>query len=89
MGSLGWVGGAPKPHTGSGDGGIATGRLSDVVTWLVLVWFQRQRGMKSRVCDGLKCFEARWAVFSVLEAVGRRAAASPVALPLEIDGSHL
>ena len=34
-------------------------------------------------------FEAPWAVYSVLGAVGPRAAAASVALPLEIDGSRL
>ena len=37
----------------------------------------------------LTFFEAPWAVYSVLGAVGPRAAAAPVALPLEIDGSRL
>ena len=34
-------------------------------------------------------FEAPWAVYSVVGAVGPRAAAAPVALPLEIGGSRL
>ena len=41
--------------------------------------------MKNWVCDGLGVFEAPWAVYSVLGAVGPRAAAAPVALPHEID----
>ena len=45
--------------------------------------------MKSRVFDGLDFFEAPWAIFRVLGAVGPRAAATPVALPLEVDGSRL
>ena len=34
-------------------------------------------------------YKVPWAVFSVREAVGPRAAAAPVILPVEIDGSHL
>ena len=45
--------------------------------------------MKKGACDGLDFFEAPCAVYSVLGAVGPRAAAAPVALPLEIDGSRL
>ena len=89
MGSIGRAG-APKPHAASSDGDTAIELLSKVVTWSVLVWFGRQRGMKNWVCDGLGFFfEAPWAVYSVLGAVGPRAAATPVALPLEIDGSRL
>ena len=53
LGSLGWAGAAPKPHAVSSDAGTAIEFLSEVVTWSVLVWFGRQRGMKSWVCDGL------------------------------------
>ena len=45
--------------------------------------------VKRWVCDGLDFFAAPWAVYSVLGAVEPRAAAAPVALPLEIDGSRL
>ena len=45
MGSLGWASAAPEPHAGNSDGDIAIALLSEVVTWLVLVWFGRQRGM--------------------------------------------
>ena len=45
--------------------------------------------MKNWACDGLVLFEAPWAAYSVLGAVGPWAAAAPVALPLEIDGSRL
>ena len=45
--------------------------------------------VKRWVCDGLEFFAAPWAVYSVLGAVEPRAAAAPVALPLEIDGSRL
>ena len=53
LGSLGWAGAAPKPHTGSSDGDTAVERLSEVVTWLMLAWFGRQTGMKKWECDGL------------------------------------
>ena len=46
-GSLGWAGAAPKPHAGSSDGDTAIELRSEVVTWLVLVWFGRQRGRKT------------------------------------------
>ena len=45
--------------------------------------------MKTSFCHGLDFVEAPWVVYSVLGAVGSRAAADPVALPLEIDGSRL
>ena len=89
MGSLGWAGADSKPHTASIDEDPAIELLSEVVTWSVLVWFGRQRGMKNWVCDGLDFFEAPCAIYSVLGAVGPRAAAAPVALPLEVDGSRL
>ena len=69
--SLGWAGAAPKPHAASSDGGAAIELLSGVVTWSVLVWFGRQRGMKSWVCDGLDFVLG--AVGSLLCARGRRA----------------
>ena len=47
---------APKPHAGSSDGDTAIELLCEVVTWSVLVWFARQRGMKNWVCDGLVIF---------------------------------
>ena len=54
---MSWVAGAaPKPHAGSSDGDTAIELLSEVVTWSVLVWFARQRGMKNWVCDGLVNF---------------------------------
>ena len=87
LGSLGRA--APKPNACSSDGDTAIERLGEVVTWLVLVWFGRQRGMKTSFCHGLDFVEAPWVVYSVLGAVGSRAAADPVALPLEIDGSRL
>ena len=65
-----WAGAALKPHAGNSDGHTAIELLSEVVTWLVLVWFGRQRGMKSWVFDGLYFFKAPWTVFSVLGAVG-------------------
>ena len=89
LGCLGWAGAAPKPHVTSSDGEKTIERMSEIVTWSVLVLFGRQRGMKTWVCDGLDFFEAPWAVYSVLGAVGGRAAAAPVALPFEIDGSRL
>ena len=52
LGSLGWTGAAPKPHAGNIDGDTAIELLSEVLTWLVLVWFGRQTGMKNWVCDG-------------------------------------
>ena len=55
-GCLGWAGAAPKPHAGNSDADIAIKLLSDVVTWPVLVWFERQRGMNNWVCDGLDFF---------------------------------
>ena len=85
----GWAGAAPKPHAASSDPDTAIALLSEAVTWSVLVWFGRQRGMKSWVCDGLDFFSG--AVGSLLCARGRRprAAAAPVALPVAIDGSRL
>ena len=55
MGSLEWADAAPEPHAGSSDEDAAIELLSEVVTWLnlVLVWFGMQRGMETRVCDGL------------------------------------
>ena len=38
---LGWAGAVPKPHAGNNDGDTAIELLSEVVTWLVLVWFGR------------------------------------------------
>ena len=52
------------------------------------VW-EANRHEKLSFAMALIFFEAQWAVFSVLGAVGARAAAAPVALPLEIDGSRL
>ena len=90
MGSLGWDGSAPKPHAASSDADTVIELLSESVTWSVLVWFGRQRGIKKL---GLRrpsfFFEAPWAVYSVLGVVGPRAAAVPVALPLEIGGARL
>ena len=43
-------------HTGCSDGDTAIELQSEVVTWSVLVWFARQRGMKNWVCDGLVNF---------------------------------
>ena len=37
----------------SSDGDTAIQLLSEVVTWSVLVWFGKERGMKSWVWDGL------------------------------------
>ena len=84
MGSLGWDGAAPKPHAGSSDGNTAIELLSEVVTWLVpgVVW-EAKRDEKLGV-TALIFFKVPWAVLSVLEAVGPRAAAAPVALRLEI-----
>ena len=89
-GCLGWAGAAPKPHAANSDADTAIKLLSEVVTWSVLVWFRRQKRDEKL---GLRrpCFflEVPWAVYSVLGAVGPRAAAAPVALPLEIGGSRL
>ena len=52
LGSLGWTGAAPEPHAACVDGGTAITYLGKVVTCLVLVRFGRQRGIKTRVCDG-------------------------------------
>ena len=49
---MSWLGStAPKPHEGSSDGDRTIDYLSEVVTWSVLVWFPRQRGIQ--LCDGL------------------------------------
>ena len=53
LGCLGWAGVAPKPHAASNDADTAIKLLSEVVTWSVLVWFGKERGMKSWVWDGL------------------------------------
>ena len=51
-----------------------------------VVW---EAKMNNWVCDGLEHFEVPCAVLSVIEVTWSRAAAAPVALPLEIDGSRL
>ena len=88
---MSWVGWRrPKARAASSDAETAIKLLNEVVTWSMLVWFGRQRGMKNWVfATVLFFFEEPWAVYSVLGAVGPRAAATPVALPLEIDGSRL
>ena len=53
-----------------------------------VVW-EAKRDEKLGLRRPLFYFEAPWTVYSVLEAVGPRAAAAAVALPLEIAGSHL
>ena len=53
LGPLGWAGAAPKPHAVSNDADTAIKLLSEVVTWSVLVWFERQRGVKKWVYEGL------------------------------------
>ena len=50
------AGAAPKPHAGSSDADTEIDLLSEVVTWSVLVWFARQRGMENRVYGGLVIF---------------------------------
>ena len=69
--SFGWAGAALKPHAASSDADTAIERLIEVVTWSVLVWFVRQRGMENWVCDGLDLFLG--AVGGLLCARGRRA----------------
>ena len=59
LGSLGWAGAAPKPHAASSDRDTAIERLSEVVTWLVLVCFGRQRGMKNCFATALILFRRR------------------------------
>ena len=71
LGCLGWAGAAPKHHAASSDADTAIELLSKVVTWPVLVWFGRQRGMKNWVCDGLYLFLG--ALGGLLCARGRRA----------------
>ena len=56
LGSLGCAGVGPKPYAGRSDGDTSTERLSEVVTWFVLVGFGRQRWTKSRVCNCLDVF---------------------------------
>ena len=63
--------------------------LSEVVAWSVLMWFGRQRGTKNWVCDGREFFKAPQVVYFVLGGIGPHAAAAPVVLPLENDGSRL
>ena len=53
LGCRGWAGAAPKPHAASSDPDTAIELLSEVVTWLGLELFGRQRGMINWVCDGL------------------------------------
>ena len=71
---ISWVGWhnpeAPSLAAAKGIQDTAVDLVSEEVTWLVLVWFGRQRGMKSWVFDGLYFFKAPWTVFSVLGAVG-------------------
>ena len=55
---LGWADAAPKAHAGSSDGDTAIELLSEVVTWMVLIWFGRQRGMKNWVCEGPVFFQS-------------------------------
>ena len=47
LGPLGWAGAAPKPHAGSSDGDTAIELLSEVVPWLMLVWFVGQTEIKN------------------------------------------
>ena len=56
LGSLVWAGAAPKPHAGSSDGDTGIEVLSQVVTWLVLMWFREANRDKNRVCDALVFF---------------------------------
>ena len=56
MGSLVWAGAAPKPPAGSSDGDTGIEVLSQVVTWLVLMWFREANRDKNRVCDALVFF---------------------------------
>ena len=84
---MSWVtGAAPKLHAGSNKGNTAIELQNEVVTWSVLVWFARLRGMKNWVCGGLVVFLRRRGC--VLEADGPRAAVAPVALSLKNGGSH-
>ena len=56
LGSLEWADAAPKPHAASSDTDTAIELLGDVVTWSVLVWLGRRRGLKNWVCDSLDFF---------------------------------
>ena len=84
MGYLGWAGAAPKPRAGSSDGDATIDRLSELVTWLMLVWFGGQRGMQNWVCDGPDVFSGAanglGCVILRSMAYGGRAATAPVAL---------
>ena len=85
-----WVGWRrPKALRGQQRRGYSD-RISESSRHLVgaLVVWEAKRD-ENWVCDGLHFFEAPWAVYSVLGAVGPRAAAAPVALPLGIDGYRL
>ena len=88
LGCRGWL---AQPRSPTQTAAIEL--LSEVVTWSVLVWFARQRGMKSCVGDGLVFF-FRWrgwsrCYYSVLETVGPLAAAASVALPVRNGEYHL
>ena len=90
MGSLGWGWRRPKAPRGQQRRGFSD-RTSERSRHLVgdrVVW-EAKRDEKTGFAMALFFFEAPWAVYSVLGAVGPRAAAAPVALPLEIDGCRL
>ena len=86
-----WVGWRrPKTPRGQQRRGYSD-RTSERSRHLVgarVVW-EAKRDEKLGLRRPLFYFEAPWTVYSVLEAVGPRAAAAAVALPLEIAGSHL
>ena len=46
------AGEAPKPQASSSDGDTTIELPGEIVTWSVLVWYGRQRGMKKGLCDG-------------------------------------
>ena len=90
MGSLGWAGAGPKAPRGQQRRGYSdrTSERSRPMAGARVVW-EAKRDEKL----GLPwpCFFLRRRGRSTLcyRAVGSRAAAAPVALPLEIDGSRL
>ena len=89
LGSLGRAGAAPKPHAASSDGDTDIKLLSESSPGWRSCGLEGKERWNIGFATALIFFEAPWAVYSVVGAVGPRAAAAPVALPLEIGGSRL
>ena len=88
---MSWVGWRrPKAPRGQQPRGYSdrTSMRSRHLVGARVVW-EAKRDKKTGFATAFIFFEAPWAVYSVLGVVGPRAAAVPVALPLEIGGARL